>query len=204
MNTDEIIYQVGFSDRLKSDAVTLYDEAFGKKISIAIKSLKKRQLLLSDCLMPKYSIVALWKDEIVGIAGFNIPDGSLTGGITYEKLVSHLGFIKGSWAALIFSFFDRKSSSTKLVMDGLSIRQDAQGRGIGSRLLDEIKNYAIINKFKSVRLDVIDINPKAKKLYERKNFKSVEIEYFPYLRWFLGFGGNTIMELDLNMQGELN
>ena len=51
--------------------------------------------------------------------------------------------------------------------------------------------------FNRVRLDVIDINPRAKKLYERKGFKVVRTEKFPYLRRLLGFGGSTTMELDL-------
>ena len=82
-------------------------------------------------------------------------------------------------------------------MDGIVVHSDARGKGVGNRLLEEVANYAKEHEFDRVRLDVIDINTKAKKLYERKGFKEVKTEYFPYLRWLLGFGGSTTMELRL-------
>ena len=82
-------------------------------------------------------------------------------------------------------------------MDGIAVQAGARGQGVGSRLLEEIANYAKEQGFSRVRLDVIDINPKARKLYERKGFKAVKTEYFRYLRWLLGFRGSTTMELSL-------
>ncbi|CAJ2376226.1 MAG: hypothetical protein IBGAMO2_240005 [Arenicellales bacterium IbO2] len=46
-----------------------------------------------------------------------------------------------------------------------------------------------------MRLDVIDINPRARRLYERKGFVAVSTERFAWLRWLLKFGGATRMEL---------
>lgn len=197
MNENEIIYQIGLPEQLRSSAVSLYDEAFGEKFSVAVRSDKNRQLLLKKCFMPKYAIVALSKDELVGIAGFHTQNGSFTSGITYAGLLSQLGFIKGNWAALIFSLYERKPASGELVMDGIAVRPDVRGKGIGSRLLEEIANYAEGHEFDRIRLDVIDTNTKAKKLYEHKGFKPVNTEHFPYLRWLLKFGGSTTMELNL-------
>ncbi len=67
--------------------------------------------------------------------------------------------------------------------------------GIGKRLLGEIRTFAQIHGFNRVRLDVIDTNPKARKLYERFGFKGVKTERFPQLKSILGFGGVTTMEL---------
>ncbi|MCF6289321.1 MAG: GNAT family N-acetyltransferase [Proteobacteria bacterium] len=197
MSANEIIYQIGLPEQFRSDAVKLYDEAFGKKISVAIRSDESRKLLLNNCLMLEYSIIALSNGELIGIAGFNTLNGSLTGGITYQLLRVQLGFIKGNWAALIFSLYSRKPKQGELVMDGIAVQADFRGKGVGSRLLEEMENYATKHEFNSIRLDVIDINSKAKKLYERKGFKVVKIEHFPYLRRFLGFGGNTTMKLSL-------
>ncbi|MFQ3232131.1 MAG: hypothetical protein ACI9DO_003526, partial [Reinekea sp.] len=41
-----------------------------------------------------------------------------------------------------------------------------------------------------------------KKLYERKGFKAVKTERFPYLRWLLGFSGSTTMQL--SVAGNIN
>lgn len=192
---DKITYQIGLPEQFRSDAAKLYNEAFGKKFSVAVRSELKRIALIEKALSPEYAIVALSEDKLLGIAGFHTTNGSLTGGVTYNGLLSELGFIKGNWAAIIFSLYERKPISGELLMDGIAVHADSRGKGVGSRLLEEISNYAKDNGFKSIRLDVIDINPKAKKLYERKNFKAVKTEFFPYLRWLLGFSGSTTMEL---------
>ncbi len=198
MGVNGINYQIGLPEKFRSSAASLYDEAFGKKISVAVRSDKSRLLLLTDCFMLENAVVAVSEDELIGIAGFHTPAGSLTGGITYSELLSQLGFIKGNWAALILSLYERKPMPGELVMDGIAVQAKARGKGVGSRLLEEIVKYAKEHEFNSVRLDVIDINPKAKKLYERKGFKAVKTEYFPYLRWLLGFSGSTTMVLHLD------
>jgi len=197
MDGSEITYQIGLPAKFRSSAVRLYDEAFGKKFSVAVRSDESRLLLLNNCFNLEYAIVAISESKLIGIAGFHTPSGSLTDGITYSELLSHLGCIKGNWAALIFSLYERKPTPGELIMDGIVVHSDARGKGVGSRLLEEVASYAKEHEFGRVRLDVIDINSKAKKLYERKGFKAVKTECFPYLRWLLGFGGSTTMELRL-------
>ena len=108
MNTDQIFFQTGLPEQLRSSAVSLYDEAFGKKISAAVQSDEDRQHLLNSCLIPEYAIVAVSADELIGIAGLHTPDGSFTGGIGYRDLISQLGLMRGNRAALIFSLYERK------------------------------------------------------------------------------------------------
>lgn len=195
----EIIYQLGLPEKFVAEAVDLYDEAFGQKFAVAVRCTQKRRLLLSDSFMLEYAIVAISEERLIGIVGFHTPKGSLTGKMTYAMLISRLGFIKGHWAALIFALYERQPSPQELVMDGIAVRADVRGRGVGGRLLEELVAYATAQKYKSIRLDVIDINPKAKKLYERKGFVAIKTDTFPYLRWLLGFGGVTTMKLNIQI-----
>ncbi|WP_286269101.1 GNAT family N-acetyltransferase [Thalassotalea hakodatensis] len=195
---NEIVYQVGLPRHLKSEAAILYDEAFGKKLSVAVKSENKRVALIQRSLRSEFAIVAISENKLLGIAGFHTENGSLTNGITYKNLLSELGFIKGNWAAIIFSFYERKPKKSELLMDGIVVHTDSRGKGIGSKLLEKVADYAQENHFKSVRLDVIDTNPKAKVLYKRKGFVVVKTEYYPYLKRFLGFSGSTTMALTLS------
>jgi ribosomal protein S18 acetylase RimI-like enzyme len=197
MNTEDIGYQIGLPEKHRNSAVDLYEEAFGQKFAVAIPSKKKRILFLTKCLVLDYVIGAVYQDKLIGIAGFQTAEGSLTGGITYSELLSQLGVIKGNWAAIIFDIYERKPSLNELVMDGIAVHSDARGKGVGSQLLTEVAKYAKEHEFNSVRLDVIDINSKAKILYERMGFKAVKTESYPYLKWLLGFGGSTTMELSV-------
>ncbi len=197
MDEKRLIFQRGLPERYRSSAASLYDEAFGPKFSVAVRSDQKRLSLLKDCFVPEYAIVAMTDKKLIGIAGFHTLEGSLTEGITYNGLVSRLGFFRGSWAALIFSLYDRKPVRGELLMDGIAVRSDFRGKGVGSKLLNEIARYANENDYNRIRLDVIDTNPRAKKLYELRGFKAVKTEEFPYLRWLLGFSSSTTLVLSI-------
>ena len=195
MNPTLITYQIGIPEEFRSTAVDLYDEAFGAKLALAIASTEERKELFVKGFNLGYAIGAFREDGLIGIAGFNAVRGSLTGDLTYRDLISELGFFKGNRAALVFSLYERKPQPRELVMDGIAVRSDARGMGVGKRLLEEIRQYAESHDFNRVRLDVIDTNPRARKLYERFGFQAVRTERFPQLKRFLGFGGVTTMEL---------
>ncbi|MCG8376693.1 MAG: GNAT family N-acetyltransferase [Chlorobiales bacterium] len=197
MHAVGIRYQLGVPESCLAASVSLYDEAFGQKFKVAIRSDQQRLSLLKDCFKREYAIVAMAGDKLVGIAGFHTPEGSFTGGVEYKDMVSLLGFIEGSWAALILSLYDRKPETGELLMDGIAVHRDYRGKGIGRRLLEELAVYAREEGYDRLRLDVIDTNSGARKLYERVGFKPIRTERFAYLRWFLGFGGSTTMVLNI-------
>lgn len=197
MKIAEIKYHVGIAEKYRESAVDLYEEAFGKKFAVAIPSKEKRIIFLNKCFTLDYAIGAVYEDKLIAIAGVQTPEGSLTGGITYSELLVQLGFIKGNWAAIIFDFYDRQAVFKELIMDGIAVDSDARGEGIGSHLLKEVVKYAKDHEFESVRLDVININTKAKIFYQRMGFKAVKTIRYPYLKWLLGFSGSTTMSLSV-------
>lgn len=175
----------------------LYEEAFGAKFCRAIPDKAKRIVILSKSFVPKYSFVAYSNQEIVGLSGFNVSAGSLTGGIGVKGLIRHLGLLSGLWASIIFHLFERKPQAGELLMDGIAVDSQHRGQGIGSLLLDRIIQYAKENGFNSVRLDVIDSNPRARKLYESKGFIAQKVDHYPYMKWLVGFASSTTMTLEL-------
>lgn len=180
----------------------LYEEAFGSKFSRAIPNKTRRIITLSKSFDPEYSFAAYRDDNIVGLCGFNISSGSLTGGISAKGLMNQLGVLPRLWACAVFSLFERQPENGELVMDGIAVESDSRGKGVGSLLLEHIISYALNNGYSSVRLDVIDSNPRAKKLYESKGFVAVKSDSFPYLKWLIGFSGSTTMTLDLKELAE--
>ena len=195
MKPDAVTYQVGIPDEHRSVAVDLFDEAFGEKLALAVPNREKRKALFVEGFNLDSAIAALVGGNLVGIAGFHAHGKSLTSGLKYRHLLSHLGFLGGNRAAIVFSLFERTPRPNELVMDGIAVQSQARGMGIGKRLLGEIRTFAQIHGFNRVRLDVIDTNPKARKLYERFGFTGVKTERFPQLKSILGFGGVTTMEL---------
>ena len=189
----EAILTRGWNSRLSAQVAKLYDEAFGPKFSGAIGDNQARIDILSQCLVPDFSYALIINEEIVGLAGFQTQSGSFTGGMNLRRLITKLGFLKGIWAGLVFSLFERQPRSGELLMDGIVVDSRFRGRGLGSRLLDQIIKHAKEHGFQTVRLDVIDTNPRARNLYESKGFTAQNTERFPYLNWLIGFSGSTTM-----------
>ena len=187
----------GIAEGQLEAAAILYDEAFGAKFQAAIASRDDRLQLFEQTFLREFAICANRGSELVGLAGFHTSEGSLTGGIGWTELEAHLGFFRALRAAVVFGFYERSLKPGELLMDGIAVREDHRGQGIGTRLLSEIVQYARDHAYQSVRLDVIDTNPGARRLYERTGFTVVKSESFPYLRWLFGFGGVTTMSLEL-------
>jgi ribosomal protein S18 acetylase RimI-like enzyme len=78
-------------------------------------------------------------------------------------------------------------------MDGIAVDPRIRGRGVGSLLMEEVAAVAVEHDCREIRLDVIDTNPRARALYERRGFTAVKTERTPYLRGLLGFGAVTTM-----------
>jgi ribosomal protein S18 acetylase RimI-like enzyme len=197
MTGEQISYLTGVPEQYRSAAVVLYEEAFGRKLSLAVPDQNDRKRLLVEGFQLQYAVGAISRNGLLGIAGFHSNEGSLTGGTTYRDLVEQLGVIRGNRAAVVFSLYERRPQAGELVMDGISVRSDSRGSGIGSKLLIEIQDYAATNGYSTIRLDVIDSNPRAKQLYERMGFKTVKFERFPYLKGVLGFSGVITMMYSL-------
>lgn len=192
--SDEVKIQRGFSDELRSSAAKLYDAAFGAKLSIAMPNPILRIAVLTEGFDPRFSFVAIKGNELVGIAGFKVAQGSFTGGISFRVLKKNLGFLNAIRAVLVLTLFERKHIADQLLMDGIGVSTNMRSSGIGTRLLNSLTEYAHKEGYQSVRLDVIDTNPAAQRLYERVGFVPVKIEHFAYLKWLLGFGSATQME----------
>ena len=191
-------YQVGVRGSDSERVAELYDEAFGAKFVAAIPEKARRLRLFGDSVQPEFAIGAYDEQTLVGLVGFHTKDGSLTGNMGVSMLVRELGLFAGARAAVILSFYERSPVSGELLMDGIAVAPDYRGTGIGTNLLKLLKEYASGSGYERIRLDVIDTNEKARRLYERFGFEATSAERFPYLRRILGFGGSQTMVLRLD------
>ena len=192
----EIKTAIGVPEKFRNKAAALYDEAFGNKFCLAVPNATNRFALLADCLNLANAIVAIrgggGDDALVGLAGFETKHGALLN-ITYKKLLHHLGLWGSLRAMLVFALYDRTRQHGELLMDGIAVAAACRGQGIGTALFCALKQYASEHGYTTIRLDVIDTNPAAKRLYERLGFVVTKTQHFEYLRRFLGFGSATTM-----------
>lgn len=82
-------------------------------------------------------------------------------------------------------------------MDGIVVDPEMRGRGVGTAILEKLSEFAIENGYKTIKLEVIDTNSRARNLYESQGFKEINTDHNPYLKPSLGFSSSTTMVKEL-------
>jgi ribosomal protein S18 acetylase RimI-like enzyme len=189
----DIVITRGFPEAHRSQVACLFETAFGQKLALAIPDDHLRLRLLEEALDPSHVFVATSGARVLGIAGFKTSAGALTSGIRANLLRSRLGLWRALRALAVLALFQRTLRKDELLMDGLSVDPETRGSGLGTTLLNHIKQFAADHGYRTVRLDVINTNAAARRLYERQGFVATNTTSVAYLRWFLGFSSATTL-----------
>lgn len=188
----------GFPESVRGQAAELYFEAFGGKLGNLLGRDGRGVRFFQRILNPEFALCAISAegDKLLGIAGFKTADGALTGG-GFGDIVAIYGWLGAIWRAPVLSLLERDRIDDQLLMDGIAVIPEARGLGVGTALLHAIVEEASNRELRSVRLDVIDSNPRARALYERFGFTANTTEELGPLRHIFGFASATRMVLDV-------
>lgn len=183
----------GFEQHHREQAAQLYWEAFRGKLGPVMRPEDKALAFLKLVANPDHAISAVSSDgHLLGLAGFKTRSGAFIGG-DLKELQAIYGPVGGTWRGLALSLLERPIEAGILLMDGIFVSEAARGQGVGSALLEAIKAKAQALDCQSVRLDVIDTNPRARALYERRGFKAGRTSGIGPLRHVFGFRRATTM-----------
>ncbi|MFM1758386.1 MAG: hypothetical protein RL193_963 [Actinomycetota bacterium] len=195
-----MIYQRGFSPNQRSVAAQLYADAFERKFFKLLGNKAKIVQLFQLGLNSQFCFVAIDEEnQLVGLLGFRVGSNQLLS-LKRREFQQVFGALSGLFKSLVTTvIFHRKpESDEQLLMDGVAVSAEVRGQGIGSKLFNELITYARSQGFKSVRLDVIDENPRAKDLYAAIGFAPVEHKKVPWpIKNLIGVSGVTTMILQL-------
>lgn len=189
-----ILIRAGFPEDQREAAATLYWQAFKGKLGKLMAPETKALEFLQTALRPDHAISAVDKDNhLLGLAGFKTDQGAMVEGNLSDMQRVYGGF-GGLWRGALLGFLDREVEQGVLLMDGICVARDARGQGLGTRLLRAIKDEAQTRGATSIRLDVIDNNPRAKALYLREGFQPKSRETLGPLRLLFGFSSAQRMD----------
>ncbi|WP_199487602.1 GNAT family N-acetyltransferase [Actinomadura spongiicola] len=192
-----VVLRRGIPEGAEGQVAGLYWEAFGRKLEAALGPAEKGRAFLAAHLHHDRGIAVL-DDEgrVVGVAGYNLGGRALTGGSAWDVLSAY-GVLRGVPRLVLLALFTRTAAKGELVMDGICVAEEHRGSGIGGMLLREVIAVAAEHACSRIRLDVIDVNPRARALYERHGFSAVRTQQTPFLRGLMGFGAVTTMHRPL-------
>lgn len=203
MDETEVVIEHGLPDELREQAVALFEQAFGYKMSTAIRDRQRRMAFMTRAYRARNVIVARQGDRLLGMAGLSSRGEPYRGGVVDvswdpRPYVDLLGWIGAMWAVWSMRLGSHSPAGDEIYVDGIAVSPEARGLGLGTRLLAEIAELARRNGKRFVRLDVIDANPRAQALYERVGYRVTRVRSFGWQRNSIGFGAMISMELPVD------
>jgi ribosomal protein S18 acetylase RimI-like enzyme len=184
----------GFEEAERVEAARLLWEAFERKLRPALGPEARALTFLAEALDPQNALCA--RDaagRLVGLAGFRTAESAFVRG-SLPELRAHYGAIGGFGRGLLLAAFERTLPKGQFLVDGIFVRSDARGGGVGTALIEAVCAEAVRRGCREVLLDVTDTNPRARALYERRGFVAVsEARVGPVLRRLFGFSRAVTM-----------
>lgn len=181
-------------------ASELFDQAFSGKFKFAIPNESLRLKFWSE-IIDKDQVVGAYIDgDLVGMAliTFQGRPGFLK--TAKKSLFEILGVFKGVRAGLYFILFsklDKKIVFPNAYLEAISVSEKHRGHGIGNRLITEVSRISMEQGARSLLLQVVLENQKAKELYERVGFESISVTRTPLLKICTRVSGATLMLKEL-------
>ncbi|HPF15873.1 MAG: GNAT family N-acetyltransferase [Planctomycetes bacterium] len=189
--------QAGFAPQHRAKVADLFWSAFGGKLGRVMRPEPRALRFLTEVADPAHAISAVdLEGALVGVAGFKTSQGALVGG-GFSELAMAYGSWGALWRAPLLALLERPVVPGALQMDGIFVESRARGLGIGTALLAAVREEALRRGDRSILLDVIDSNPRARALYERNGFVAESTASLGPLRHLFGFRQATTMRCSL-------
>jgi GNAT superfamily N-acetyltransferase len=173
-------------------AAELCYEAFRRKFAPILGPPERGMAILERDLNPELVIAALAGDQLVGLAGLEYGGGCFFNP-RWSTFAREFGPLRGLLRCLVFLPFARHRRAGDVTVGALAVDAAMRGRGVGSRLMAAVFDWARERGFQTVSLEVVDTNPQAQRLYERLGFVPIRTERLPRLFRRVGFSAVTMM-----------
>ncbi|MFV0492300.1 MAG: GNAT family N-acetyltransferase [Pseudorhodobacter sp.] len=188
-----VTIQRGLPEALRPRAVGIYWQAFGSKLGRIMGPQDRACRFLTRAIRADHAFIALSeRGELLGLAGFKSPQGSLAGGSPAD-LRAVYGIPGSIWRAGLLRLLNHEVDNHHFLLDGICVAPEERGHGIGTALLEAIFEEGRSRGYDAIRLDVIDTNHRARALYERLGFTVHRHDHAGFLGRAFGVGGSHVM-----------
>lgn len=167
----------GIPAALVPEAVELLLEAFPLKVEHELRprSPEQARRVLSAQIVPELGWMALSSGgAAVGLAGVGV-HGRRFLGMTCRAYAKEFGWLGGvsRWLSAETEAAIARPKRLQWRVEWLAVSEAARGTGVGTKLLRTVISAAMDEGMKSVKLEVIDVNYGAIRLYEKLGFRRV-------------------------------
>ncbi|MEI6800864.1 MAG: GNAT family N-acetyltransferase [Pseudomonadota bacterium] len=178
---------------LRPQAARLYWDAFGPKLGIVLGPNTRALAFLQSVICADHALIVTDRTgALLGLAGFKTPQGSFAMG-NPAALRQFYGPWGAFWRIRLLGWLSSEVDNDNFLIDGICVASTAQGQGIGTALIDGLCAQALTRGYRAVRLDVIDTNSGAQRLYRRMGFVQTAVHDIGLLRFAFGFARSVTM-----------
>ncbi len=161
--------QRGLPSELAGSASELFLSALSEKFAPVLGNDSKATELFKASIVVSSCFSALEDNRLLGVLAVQTEDQNFLNP-SFGDLSIHYGF----WGAVVkgvaLHLLQHKPKSEELHVEGIAVVDSARGKGVGTKLLEELMRFAQTRNFKKITLEVIDTNHRALQLYERLGF----------------------------------
>ena len=169
----QIEYMDYLPDEFKASAMQLYFNSLKEKLRPILGDDNRAKEVLESGLTTNQCLVAICDKKLVGILGIQTDKGGFINA-TLGKMIKEYGLLYGILRMCGLAFLHHKTASDELYVDGVAVEDDMRGKGIGSQLFDLLERIASKKEIRTISLEIIDTNPRAKALYKRLGFVAIK------------------------------
>ena len=183
MQVDYLYY---LPEKFKDTATQLYFNALKEKLEPILSSDGRAQEMIASNLATDKCLVAICDDKLVGIMGIQTKNGGFVNP-SLKTMIRIYGILGGIFRLMGLVILNHTTTTNELYVDGVAVAHEMRGKGIGSHMFGLLEQTASKKGFRTISLEVIDTNTRAKALYEHLGFVVMKTRTLWPLNLFLKF-----------------
>lgn len=199
--TSKIVVQKGIGNEHRAALAEIFYDAFGRKLQPALGKRETALQILQEDIKPENVVVALDESgEILGLVVLKHKGSPPFFDLRFSTLKKHYGFFGAVYRVLVALILHTPeiANDKELMIESIAVAPKSRGLGIGTTLLNYVKELGRTAGYKIIKLQVIDVNVAARKLYEREGYEVTKKHYFGIFTKGMGFTSAETMELRLD------
>ena len=161
--------QKGLPPELVGSASELFLCALSEKLVPILGDDSRATELVESSIVVSSCFSALEDNKLLGVLAVQTEDQNFLNP-SFKDLSTHYGF----WGAIVkgvaLHLLQYKPKHRELYVEGIAVVDFARGKGVGTKLFEELMSFAQTQNFRKITLEVIDTNHRALQLYERLGF----------------------------------
>jgi len=117
---DQVEISFGLPEECRHQAAEIYFEAFRRKFEPIMVSQQHSVAILKEAFESDLVIVALHRDQLVGVAGLQV-DGRSSINARPSIFIHQFGWLRGLFKFVLFLLLAQSQSEGELLLDGIAV-----------------------------------------------------------------------------------